>query len=196
MTKRYFKITELTAGNRLHDEQGYTDPIEALKVHLRNKRDFHNAAQSFAKSLGGSAVNSSGMTRISMHGVYFDGHPEHPELWTKPDPKARFSQRPRVKGARQVKGDELKQAHKALLKRWEEERPEPLEMDDQWLCAGYATADLMFSGGGMAMDLENGLLYVSASQPPERGAEYVEITGGEYQEAEARSREQNAKDYL
>ena len=196
VTQRYFKITKLLPGNPLHDEQGHADPIEAMKAHLRNKQAFQQAAAEFAKSLGGTAVNSKGLSTIRVHGIRFDGEPEHPELWTKPDPKAHFSRRPRAIGARNVKGVELKEAHKALLKRWEEEMPEPLDTDDQWLCAGYTTADLMFSGGGMAADLEGGILYVAAAQPPERGAEYTEVTGGEYQDAETRVRDQRAEDYL
>ncbi|MDT8895673.1 hypothetical protein RSO41_13530 [Halomonas sp. I1] len=196
MTKRYFKITKLLPGNPLHDEQGYTDPIEAMKAHLRQKQAFHNSASELAKQFGGVAVNSTGMTRVSLHGVYFDREPDHPELWTKPDPKARFSRRPRAKGARNVKGDELKQAHKELLDRWSKETPEPLELDGQWLCGGYATADLMFSGAGMVVDLEKGELYVAAGQPPERGAEFVEVAGGEYQQAEAATSNQKAADYL
>ena len=196
MTKRYFKITKLLSGNPLHDDHGHIEPVEAMKAHLRAKRDFQESAAEFAKSLGGVAVNVTGMTRLSLHGVYFEGEPEHPELWTKPDPKARFSRRPRAKGARSVKGEELKQAHKELLDRWINEAPEPCELDGQWLCGGYITSDLMFSGASMVVDLRNGELYVVASQPPERGAEFVEITGGEYQQAEKAARDQRALDYL
>ena len=196
MTKRYFKITKLLSGNPLHDDHGHIEPVEAMKAHIRAKRDFQESAAEFAKSLGGVAVNVTGMTRLSLHGVYFDGEPEHPELWTKPDPKARFSRRPRAKGARSVKGEELKQAHKELLDRWINEAPEPCELDGQWLCGGYIASDLMFSGASMVVDLQNGELYVAASQPPERGAEFVEITGGEYQQAEKAARDQRALDYL
>lgn len=196
MTKRYFKITKLLPGNPLHDEQDHTDPIEAMKDHLRAKRDFQEAAAKFAKSLGGMPVNSYGSMTIRLHGIHFDEKPENPELWTKPDPKARFSRRPRAKGARNVKGDELKQAHKELLERWENEVPEPLELDGQWLCGGYITADLIFTGGGMVVDLEKGELYVAATQPPGRGAEFVEVTGGEYQQAEAATSNQQAANYL
>lgn len=195
MTKRYFRITKLLPGNPLHDEKGHRWPIEALKAHFREKRDFTKAAAKFAESLGGRAVTSAGPTSIRLHGVSFDKEPEHPELWTKPDYKAHFSQRPRTKGARNVKGEVLKQAHKELLKRWKEEMPEPLDTDDQWLCAGYRSIDLIFSGAGMVVDWEDGSLYVAAGSPPEK-AEYFEVTGGEYQEAEARARDQRAEDYL
>ena len=177
MTTRYFKITALTDANPLK-ERGFEAPIEAMKGHLRDKKKLMKDADEFAAQFGAKPVMVTNGSTYGVHGVYFPGDPEPAELWVKPEPKARFSTRPRAKGARQVKGTEMKQAHRELLEEWSLGMPKRIDMDDQWLPAGYCTVDLVIGGGQMAVDYEGGHIYVAAGQPPERGAEWEEITSG------------------
>lgn len=195
MTTRYFKITALTDANPLK-ERGFETPIEAMRGHLSDKKRLMLAADEFAAQFGAKPVMVTSGSTYGVHGVYFPGDPEPAELWVKPEPKARFSTRPRAKGARQVKGPEMKQAHKELLKLWESTKPERIDLDDQWLSAGYCTVDLMLGGAQMVVDYEGGHIYVAAGQPPERGAEYEEIAGGEFQRVQEAVKDQKAEDYL
>lgn len=196
MTTRYFKITALTDANPLK-ERGYDTPVEALLGHLRDKFEFNKAADEFAAKFGDKVKPLVGTNGSSyyLHGLVFDGQPEHPELWLKPNRKAHFSQTPRAKSAYNIKGHELKEAHKKLWEKWDT-KPESLDLDDQWLTAGYCAIDLMIGGGQMAIDYEGDHIYVAASQPPERGAEWEEITGGEYQRIKEAVKDQKAEDYL
>jgi len=195
MTTRYFKITALTKTSPLK-ERGYETPIQAVLGHLREKKKLGAAAEEFAAQFGAKPVMVSSGSTCGVHGVRFPGSPEPAELWVKPDPKARFSTRPRAKGARQVKGPEMKGAHKELLELWNSTKPKRIDLDDQWLPAGYCTMDLILGGAQMVADYEGGHIYVAAGQPPERGVEWEEITGGEFQRIQGAVKDQKVEDYL